>query len=536
MFVYGPIMSLSLPALDFSRPWLRFGCALLLFSVPFLLGGWALYNSYMRTLDRQSEHSARQAITLMETMLAHAESANRTLFPFIEQPCEQALFTLRQQVALVPFVRTVNLVGEQGVYCNSLLGAIQWPDRIESYSDGRLRLMAGNQVRVDHPLLVLRSRYGKGATFSTIDGDYLRFMLVLSGQPCQVLLHVGQQWLDEDGVLRKDSLSLPTLASHEISSTLYPLSIYAGHEIPSFWYSLWQARQWAILSLLGISLGFALLIWWLLGRPRSPEIELARALRNREFTPYLQPLVEAEGGKVMGAEVLMRWQHPTAGLIRPDLFIPQAEASGLIVPMTTMIMEEVARVLGTERIKVPYGFHISINISAAHCRDMTLLAECRRFLDYFAPGQVVLVLELTERELLIADPQTLSLFKQLDEMGVRLAIDDFGTGHSSLVYLQQFHVDYLKIDKSFIGKIGTESLSEHIVENVIDLGTRLGLSLVAEGVETPAQASYLRQKGVNYLQGYLFGRPVQLHQFNDELPQPENAANRQTEIPPTNPV
>ncbi len=125
------------------------------------LGLWMLYNGHLQMLDRQSERSARQAVTLMETMLAHAESANRTLLPFVEQPCEQALFTLRQQVALVPFVRTVNLVGSR-IYCNSLFGAIQWPDRAESYSDGRLRLLAGNQVRADHPLLALRDSEGRG--------------------------------------------------------------------------------------------------------------------------------------------------------------------------------------------------------------------------------------------------------------------------------------------------------------------------------------------------------------------------------------
>ncbi|MGL6513932.1 EAL domain-containing protein [Aeromonas hydrophila] len=514
-------MPISLSNLDFSRPWLRLGCTLLLFTLPLALGLWMLYNGHLQMLDRQSERSARQAVTLMETMLAHAESANRTLLPFVEQSCEQALFTLRQQVALVPFVRTVNLVGEQGIYCNSLFGAIQWPDRAESYSDGRLRLLAGNQVRADHPLLALRDSEGRGAAFSTIDGDYLRFMLVLSGRPCTLLLHVGKQWLDERGVLSEGGQPLPTLASHEVRSDRYPLSIYAGHEIPSLWSSLWQARQWAIMVLFGLCFGFALLIWWLLGRPRSPVVELARALRNREFVPYLQPLVAAGNERVMGAEVLMRWQHPTAGLIRPDLFIPQAEASGLIVPMTTLLMEEVARELSMERDLVPDGFHISFNISAAHCRDMALLVECRRFLDHFAPGQVVLVLELTERELLVADPQTLALFRQLDEMGVRLAMDDFGTGHSSLHYLQQFHVDYLKIDQSFIGRIGTESLSEHIVDNVIDLGTRLGLALVAEGVETRQQADYLKSKGVDYLQGYLFGRPLPLRDFQAALGQPQ---------------
>jgi c-di-GMP phosphodiesterase len=521
--LYGFIM-LPLPV-DYSRPWFRLGGTLLIFCLPFSLGIWLLYSNHIQTLDHQSERSARQAITLMETMLDHAESANRALFPFVNQPCELALFTLRQQVALVPFVRTVNLVGAQGVYCNSLFSTVQWPDKIESYSGGRLRLMAGNLVRAAHPLLALRTNNGKGATFSTIDGDYLRFMLVLSGPPCKLLLHVGRQWLDEQGVLMEGSISQTMLASHEVSSNLYPFSIYAGHEIPSFWHSMWQARKLGILLLLGVSLGFALLIWWLLGRPNSPESELARALRAREFIPYLQPLVEAEGGRVIGAEVLMRWQHPTVGLIRPDLFIPQAEASGLIVPMTTLIMEDVARVLGSERTLLPKGFHIGFNISAVHCRDMTLLAECRRFLDYFSLGQVVLVLELTERELLVADPQTLLLFKQLNEIGVKLAIDDFGTGHSSLLYLQQFNVDYLKIDQSFIGRIGTESLSEHIVDNVIDLGARLGLSLVAEGVETLEQAEYLKQKGVNYLQGYLFGRPMPLRQFSDELRHKAKLAN-----------
>ncbi len=113
--------------------------------------------------------------------------------------------------------------------------------------------------------------------------------------------------------------------------------------------------------------------------------------------------------------------------------------------MTTHIMKQVATRLNRSQEQLPDGFHISFNISAAHCHDFALLAECRAFLGHFLPGKVVLVLELTERELLMSDPQTLSLFRQLDEMGVKLAIDDFGTGHSSLAYLQQFHVDYLKI-------------------------------------------------------------------------------------------
>ncbi|PKQ71926.1 EAL domain-containing protein [Aeromonas sobria] len=519
-------MPIALPNLDFSRPFLRFLGTGVVFMLAFGFGLWALYSGYLQILDGQSKRAARRTLALVETMLDHAEKANRAVQPFIMQPCEQSLFTLRQQVAFQPFVRTVSLVGTRGIYCNSLFGATQWPDPAESYSDGRLSLFEGTEVRVDHPLLALRANVVGGAAVSTIDGDYLRYTLELSGATSNfLLLHVGKRWLDERGILSDKASSPLMLASHEVRSERYPFSIYAGHDIPSLWLSLWHTRQWAILTLGGLCFSFALLLWSLLGRPRSPVVELSRALRNREFVPYLQPLVATESGRVTGVEVLMRWQHPVAGLIRPDLFIPQAEASGLIVPMTTLLMEEVARELSLEPGLVTHGFHVSFNISAAHCRDMMLLAECRRFLEHFAPGKVVLVLELTERELLVADPQTLSLFRQLDEMGVKLAIDDFGTGHSSLAYLQQFHVDYLKIDQSFIARIGTESLSEHIVDNVIDLATRLGLALVAEGVETERQADYLRAKGVDYLQGYLFARPMPLRQFCETLsPQAERAA------------
>ena len=171
----------------FLRPWLRLGCTLLLFSLPFTFGGWAIYNSHMHALDRQSEHSARQAVTLMETMLAHAESANRSLFPFIDQPCEQALFTLRQQVALVPFVRTVNLVGRTGSTATRC--SVPSSGRIGSSVTAADGCCCWRATRCGPTTPVGPARQPwQGAAFSTIDGEYLRFMLVLSGRPCTLLL------------------------------------------------------------------------------------------------------------------------------------------------------------------------------------------------------------------------------------------------------------------------------------------------------------------------------------------------------------
>ena len=504
-------------SLDLSRPGWRLLSAVLVFALPLSVGLWELHANYLRTLDRQSEQAATQAVQLMEVMLDHVEEANRTVAPLISHPCQSNLLTLRKQVALVPFVRTLNLIDENGIYCNSVMGKVSWQDEPDTYHEGFLRLLPGHAELSSQPMLAVRTESQHGAVLSTIDREYLKMILTLSApHGGEVLLHVGEEWLDHLGELMGREPSLPTLANHSVQSRRYPLSIYAGLVLPSSWHSLWQVRRVTMLMLLGFSLGISLLVWWLLGRPGSMEGELKRALRAKEFVPYLQPLVAGEGGKVMGAEVLMRWQHPSSGLVRPDLFIPQAEECGVIVPMTARLMQTVAQQLAGWQDKLPDGFHIAFNISAVHCRDFSLLAQCRAFLSHFLPGQVVLVLELTERELLVADPHTLSLFRQLDDLGVRLAIDDFGTGHSSLVYLQQFHVDYLKIDKSFIGRIGTESLSEHIVDNVIDLGSRLGLALIAEGVETREQAEYLKGK-VTYLQGYLFGRPVPLRQFCREL-------------------
>jgi len=513
--------------IDLSRTGLRCGAALLIFSLPLLVGAWIIHSNYVHDLKAGARASANKARALMEDMLDHAEQANREVLPRVYAPCSQNKLVLRTKVALEPFLRSVNLVREGVINCTSLFGETDDADEPDIYIGRKLLLMSGNKVRQNHPLLVVRTEQGKNAALSAIDSTQLSFMLSLGSRSTELFLQVGSAWLDESGRYLTAAPNLHSSTSLELTSTQYPFAIAAGYSIPVYWQSLWEARHRSLLFLVTTSLLLALLVWWGLGRPGSPTDELRRALRAREFIPFLQPLVASDTQRMMGVEVLMRWQHASEGLIRPDLFIPQAEESGLIVPMTSQIMRTVASQLSRVQPLLPDGFHISFNISAAHCHDFALLAECRAFLGHFASSKIVLVLELTERELLMSDPQTLSLFRQLDEMGVKLAIDDFGTGHSSLLYLQQFNVDCLKIDKSFIARIGTESLSEHIVDNVIDLATRLGLALVAEGVESERQADYLRSKGVDYLQGYLFARPMPLQQFCEEQ-LPKEARDRQS--------
>ncbi|MFB2866506.1 EAL domain-containing protein, partial [Aeromonas sp. MdU4] len=160
------------------------------------------------------------------------------------------------------------------------------------------------------------------------------------------------------------------------------------------------------------------------------------------------------------------------------------------------MMTQVIPTLLTQLPQLPTPFHLAVNISAAHFDTPLLLDNCAQFLSHFLPGKVLLTLELTERELLRNNGGTLRMLHQLNAMGVQIALDDFGTGHASLAYLKQFPVDIIKLDQTFVSKIGSDTLSQLLADNVIELGMKLGLVVIAEGVETAYQADHLTNKGV----------------------------------------
>lgn len=275
------------------------------------------------------------------------------------------------------------------------------------------------------------------------------------------------------------------------------------------------AGMFVLLLLIAAAAGW--LCRWALRRPASRYHELQRALDAEEFVPFFQPIVSSRDGRWAGLEVLMRWQHPREGLVRPDLFIPYAEDCGLIVPITRQLMKHTALELGACLDLLPDDFHVGINITARHCQDPTLFDDCRDFLAAFPEGKIALTLELTERELIRPSAEMHALFERLRRLGVSIAIDDFGTGQSSLSYLQQFKVDFLKIDQSFVAMIGVNTLSRHVLDSIIDLSAKLELRVVAEGVETEEQHAYLAARDVEFLQGYLFARPMPAVDFAQAL-------------------
>ncbi len=242
------------------------------------------------------------------------------------------------------------------------------------------------------------------------------------------------------------------------------------------------------------------------------EGNLRRALERREFLLCYQPKVDLETGRMIGAEALIRWQHPMRGLLLPQRFVPVAEDSGLIVPIGQWVLHEACRQAREWQAAGLDAVPIAVNISALEFRSKGFLERVRHTLDDTGLDPRFLELELTESVLMESVDSTADVLRELKGMGLRLAVDDFGTGYSSLSYLMQFPIDALKVDQSFVREIAPEDGSP-IIAAVISMGKSLKQRVIAEGVETPAQAAFLRAQHCEEAQGYHFSRPLMADRF-----------------------
>ncbi len=238
------------------------------------------------------------------------------------------------------------------------------------------------------------------------------------------------------------------------------------------------------------------------------ESALRQALERNELTLYYQPQVSLKDGMVVGAEALLRWQHPQRGFISPARFIPIAEESGLIVPIGRWVLREACRqARAWEKQGLP-PIMMAVNMSALQFRRDNVVAMVREVLEETGHEPDRVELELTESLLMENAGEVLSTIQQLKGLGVRLSIDDFGTGYSSLSYLKRFAVDRLKIDQSFVRDVPVDSDDAAIVRAIIQLGEALKLDVIAEGAETIAQVEFLRREGCTEAQGYYWCPPV----------------------------
>jgi diguanylate cyclase (GGDEF)-like protein len=250
---------------------------------------------------------------------------------------------------------------------------------------------------------------------------------------------------------------------------------------------------------------------------QSIESDLRRALTNKEFLLHYQPKVNLDTGNITGVEALIRWQHPQQGFIAPSEFVSIAEDCGLIVPIGRWVMREACtQARAWQDAGLPH-LRMAVNVSAIEFRERSFVENVRTILSDTGLRPQYLVLELTERVLMENAESTGLLLEELKTMGVHLAVDDFGTGYSSLSYLRQFPIDVLKIDQSFIQKITSNLDDSTIINAIIAMGRNLRHIVIAEGIETQEQITYLQSQHCEEGQGYFLGRPVGAVQFGHLL-------------------
>jgi diguanylate cyclase (GGDEF)-like protein len=246
---------------------------------------------------------------------------------------------------------------------------------------------------------------------------------------------------------------------------------------------------------------------------QSLEASLRRALEREEFLLHYQPKVNLNTGEITSVEALIRWQHQDRGLVPPLQFVPVAEDSGLILPIGRWVLREACRQARAWQDAGLPPLPMAVNVSAAEFRQSDFVENVRTILRETGLAERYLELELTESVLMEDAKFTGSVLQKLKEMGIRLAVDDFGTGYSSLSYLREFPIDILKIDRSFVNQITSDSGDSTIVNAIVSMGKSLKHLVVAEGIETNEQRAYLQARHCEQGQGYLFSRPLPAAQF-----------------------
>ena len=252
--------------------------------------------------------------------------------------------------------------------------------------------------------------------------------------------------------------------------------------------------------------------------------ELPRAIQDGELVLHYQPKLDVKTGKLAGIEALIRWQHPTRGLIPPGDFVPAAEKTGLIQPLTRYVLDEALGQV-TRWQQQGQELAVAVNLSMRNLHDPTLPDQVARLLRKWELRGDRLTFEITESAI-VSDPAgTKAVIHELRELGVGIAIDDFGTGYTSLAYLARLAITQLKIDRSFVLNMDSDSHDAAIVRSIITLGHDLKLEIVAEGVETEAAYDRLASLGCDVIQGYWLSRPLPPAELSRWLASSGNGAN-----------
>ncbi|QKJ85220.1 EAL domain-containing protein [Paramixta manurensis] len=483
--------------------------------LPLVLGLLFTFFEAQQNVKRQQVAAADALLTQTETVTQNAWDMINQLKQYTDDKCVNPMRKIQQLGSLSAYFRAVGTFSGPNVTCSSAFG--RNPGTLSQMVLGKMpahpydwMYSIGGTYGVPHrpAVLFMHQLPSSKGVYVVVEGQYLMdFMRAIGAQRgYQLTLRVNGGYTIQTGHVEPDDNLLFSGSTYRAESQRFPISVSVTSSKAE---ALKNWRQ-AFFIFLPLAIILSLLcmllaVNWLKHR-LSWRDELRKGIRNGEFLVHYQPVWQVEERRCAGVEALLRWQRHDGRQVRPDMFIAAAEAEGMIIPLTRHLLNIIADEAQTW--SVAPGFHLGVNVAAEHIQHPDFLADIRQFAARLREKQMIITLELTERSLIHEGPEVANKLATLRREGIRVAIDDFGTGHCSLSYLQNFQLDYLKIDRGFINAIESLEGETPVLDAIISLSHKLALEVLGEGVETPLQFEYLKNHGVNYIQGYLYARPL----------------------------
>lgn len=436
------------------------------------------------------------------------------LMPLTDKSCPTAQDDLSYRAAFTSGVRTFVLVRNGIAYCSSAIGnmmletPVLYPE-VDWQKPLDLKLRQGTAFAPERPAIALwlqQPGAGNTGVLATLDLSLTPYLLLTAHQDDAqgLAIVMGKNALTTFSPNLMPVTQLPTTHASSLHIEKYPLTLRFYHQQLTA-----DNIRFTVLGSLALSLLVSVLYYFLQILNQSPDRALRRGIKRNEFFVEYQPVYHSTTGSLAGLEALIRWQHPTEGRIPLELFIPYAESAGLIIPLTRHLFSLI--VADTPQLVeiLPKGAKISLNLAPSHLSVASFRDDILNLLAQFPREHLTLVVEITERGM-VEEKNAKDEFDWLHRHSVEIAVDDFGTGHSALIYLQHFTLDYLKIDQGFVRFIGHDTVTVPVLDAVISLAKKLKMQTIAEGVETIEQVNFLRERGVNFLQGYYFSKPLNI--------------------------
>ncbi|ASV53627.1 diguanylate cyclase-phosphodiesterase (GGDEF & EAL domains) with PAS-PAC sensor(s) [Lelliottia jeotgali] len=468
----------------------------------------SMQNNNQKNIEREAHHLQN----ILDSFINDAHSATQQAAGLIGKVCD---FTVEKELNMIPgrymHIYSINIVNNKHISCSSLL-ANKHADVQHIISSGERIWMSQAVSSPDIEVISFKTSLPQGDVYVASDIRYLLDVLRGSTSGRQLALEVSGKTLTAAG-LSATPLSSPHFSGYTVypaNSSLYTLAWEQprpGKAVNA------MARSWISISfILAMSLIMASVVWLLATRRHSLYTQLANAIRLHQIHPHYQPLICAHTNIISGAEILARWNHEELGFVPPDVFIPVAERTALIIDLTESLLEQVVDDLQQGVIALAPGFNLNLNISYSHLADDAFDAFVDNWAPVFAALGVTLVFEITERENIDISEAMARKITHIKTRGIKIALDDFGTGFSNLAFISNLRPDSIKIDRMFVRQISLD-VATPLIDCVIDMAKRMNILTTAEGVEYDYQVEYLKANQIDCLQGYYFSKPLAFGDF-----------------------